>query len=206
MVMALTLSCTARDNEIDLQLVTDESGAYRGTGCISDDPQPRPLVYRGIVQGEQRAEYNLVIDLVLLGGVPDCRNSRLQSWCEGHECRPLLDARVCLPVQVPFEADLTLEQSIVKAVEGLEGTPLVDDAPDQGTIVRATFTVQPCDALQTSAAFTDGDLVGCMFSCPAILDNLSGSISLDLDTSTIDCLRGVRWCAAEDFRAPPTGE
>jgi hypothetical protein len=201
---ALLASCGPSERTLELVLVTNDDGEYRGTRCLSDDAQLDPLVYRGIIRGEQRAEYNVVVDVVDLGGTPSCRNSILQEWCEEHECFPLLRDRTCHPVNVPFEAGVTLQQSLVEAVEKLEGTLLIEDAPDSGVVVRVVFTVQPCEELMTSAAFADDSLVGCLFSCPALLDNLSQSLSLDLDLSNIDCLSGVRWCSAEDFRAPIT--
>jgi len=49
------------------------------------------------------------------------------------------------------------------------------------------FVIQTIDPAQA---------VGCAYSCPAVLDDIDGPISLSLDTLNQQCEQQVRACAA----------
>ena len=197
---ALCFACT-ENRHVGIDFATDEGG-FAAFSCIDrESERPGPLWSRGTVAGERRVELNLVVDFVSLGGIPDCRNSQLQDWCDEHDCEPLLPYRTCTTLNVPLDPDLSFEESLALALEGIQDTPIAQDAPDEPVLVRVVATVQSCEEAMASADFPYLDVAGCVFSCPTILDKQEANLLLDMQFGT-SCVDSVRWCSSSDFQYP----
>ncbi|MBA3818779.1 MAG: hypothetical protein H0X17_07800, partial [Deltaproteobacteria bacterium] len=81
---------------------------------------------------------------------------------------------------------------------------ILSDAPDRPVVIRVVATTQPCDEI---AQVEPGDpslyvgldaraAVGCAYSCPVLLDEVTGSISVSLDALDDRCEASVAVCAA----------
>jgi hypothetical protein len=146
----------------------------------------------------------LVIDIIPTDGHPGCRLSELLAWCSDHHCRPDPDLRVKLDLD-PFLPEMRPKGPGVnliynKIVEGLSGTEVYSDAPEQVAILRATLVATACTEVPETPRFACGDVVGCMFSCPIAIGSFDGELVLDLDSlNPATCLRDIRTCAGDDL-------
>jgi hypothetical protein len=181
---------------LDGFLCREDDGDYLLTGAVPPEGGPVPS--------------SLVIDFVRLGGLPGCRSGQLIRWCADHDCAVMPEHRVCLPAPLPDITGLPrpeAREQIREALRSLAGATVASEAPDEFIIVRATATLQPCEELQASGAvvpsMNEEELVGCAYSCPALLDAIDGDVYLGFDTLTEQCSQGVRVCASGNLRWRP---
>jgi hypothetical protein len=97
------------------------------------------------------------------------------------------------------------------------------NAPDEPVIVRAVATLESCDDVMRPNATNDGynpfnlsqgptacepaapapELIGCAYSCPVLLDQVTTAVTLSIDSATARCEPVVRVCAGQDLRILP---
>jgi hypothetical protein len=180
-------------------------------GFMCRDTSGAPILTRLQDGAGQMQPAALVLDFIHLGGLPGCRSGQVMSWCVDHPCAPISEHRACVSAQFSPAGGLTraqLRASIQQTMGSLEGTLLTGDAPDEFVLVRLVGTAQTCDELArrpdgTLPPFDDAKLVGCVYSCPVLLDALEGDLFLGFDTLTDLCEQGVRVCAAGDLHWQP---
>jgi hypothetical protein len=182
---------------VRLLLGPDEETLTRGFLC--EDDGGVPLAARGFADG--RLRFNLVVELIDLGGVPGCRGEELLAWCETPHLRADHAGRRAL----------LLRPSTSRPIRGTcrpwSGTSTPSSRPGRRSsatrrpapvVVRAVATTEPCEALTAGGPFASDALVGCAYSCPVQLD-LVDEVQLSLDTLSARCEREVVACANGPF-------
>lgn len=206
----LALALLAGCNEVrQVRLSFGEEGeGLDGFLCRENDGSY--LLSRAAPPSGGQVPSSLVIDFVRLGGLPGCRSGQLIRWCADHDCAVMPEHRVCIPAPLPDITGLPrreARQVVREALRQLSGSTVASEAPDEFVIVRATATLQSCDELQASGSavppMTAEALVGCAYSCPALLSAIDGDVYLGFDTLTEQCAQGVRVCASGDLRWTP---
>ncbi|HVE85386.1 MAG TPA: hypothetical protein VND93_21180 [Myxococcales bacterium] len=180
-------------------------------GFMCRDTTGTPILSRLEDGAGQMQPAALVLDFIRLGGLPGCRSGQVMSWCSDHPCAPIAEHRACISVQFSPPDGLSraeLRASIQDALHSLGGTLLTGDAPDEFVLVRLVGTAQSCAEVERQAdgtlpVFDEARLVGCVYSCPVLLDALEGDLFLGFDTLTDLCEQGVRVCAAGDLHWQP---
>jgi len=202
---AAALAACHQEHEVKVLLGPDPSTPSQGFLCRQDaDPSKLLLATPAIFDGAT-LRFNVVIDVLDLGGkLPGCRGEELVAACRGGTCSlPASDPgarRYCVPVQLPGALALDRPALMAALTQQLRSRPVTTDAPDRPVLIRAVATSQPCAQIEQPAGGSypalDGDLAaGCAYSCPAVLDDIPGPISLSLDTLTEQCEQTVRLCA-----------
>ena len=196
---ALVVGACDGERTLALDLATTEAGEYRGFQCVELEAESA-MWLRGFEMETGIVQFNLVIDFVALGGVPDCRSTQVSDWCASHDCAPLLEYRQCIPIEFDAEAKGNFSESMAAELERRSGEIILDNAPDEAVLVRAIGTTDSCDTMATTAAPTCDSLIGCMSSCPVVLDQQDGDLVLDLDVSGTNCEAEVAACASADLQ------
>jgi hypothetical protein len=212
-------------NPVSLKFSTVSSKASSGPHgflCEVDDPPAGSnedgRLMAGVAHGVAVArnidttKACVVVDVVEWGeDFPGCRAAELLEFCRDpeHACTPGVRGKV--EVTVP-EAG-TIAERITQALESLaEEDPVLGNTPDTPVMVRVFATFQPCNQLrdipeddpEDDGGRTDPDLLfGCAHSCPVRLDDVTGELSLDLDTLDSECEPSVRACARPSFATEP---
>jgi hypothetical protein len=157
---------------------------------------------------------NLVVDFIGLGGAPGCRPFEIEAWCGDRPCTSVF--RRCVPLSLdPPPARLLrdrgplLARNVGTAVKAAEAFTITEDAPDDVVLVRAVATTQSCDGLadDPAARLDPSAVLGCAYSCPVQLDDVTEPIVLaqpaavieQLGTGTPLCVPATASCA-NDFR------
>jgi len=180
-------------------------------GFMCRDSTGTPILTRLEDTTGQMQPAALVVDYIRLGGLPGCRSGQVMSWCSDHSCAPIAEARACVPVQFSPVDGLSrpqLRAAVQDSLRSLGGTALTSDAPDEFVLVRMVGTAQTCAEVErrpdgTLPLFDEAKLVGCVYSCPVLLDELDGDLFLGFETLTDLCEQGVRVCAAGDLHWQP---
>lgn len=180
-------------------------------GFMCRDSTGTPILSRLEDASGQMQPAALVLDFIRLGGLPGCRSGQVVSWCADHPCAPIAEHRACVPVQFSPIDGLSrpqLRAAVLDSLRSLGGTALTPDAPDEFVLVRMVGTAQACGEVErrpdgTLPPFDEARLVGCVYSCPVLLDALEGDLYLGFDTLTDLCEQGVRVCAAGDLHWQP---
>lgn len=203
-LVALTASACTEKRDVHLAFARAGDGYYRGFRCIDlDAAQPGPLWQRAFDQENWVVRISLVVDLISLGGTPDCRPSQLRDWCDENGCDALLDNRACISMDVEMPPPSSFEDQLHLAIEGLSGIPLIENTPDEPVLVRVVATAETCDQIAADGSFVEDSLVGCMYSCPALLDEQTQDLILDLDVDGTHCEEEIIACANPSFHFPP---
>jgi hypothetical protein len=186
----------------------DEGEGLDGFLCREDDGAY--LLSGAVPAGGGQVPSSLVIDFVRLGGLPGCRSGQIIRWCADHPCTVIPDHRVCIPAPLPDITGLTradAREEIREALRSLSGAAVSSEAPDEFIIVRATATLESCEALQASGGtvptMNEEELVGCAYSCPVELNAIEGDVYLGFDTLTEQCAQGIHVCASGDLHWRP---
>lgn len=197
------------EHTVRLELGDGASGITQGFLCRTEVALPELaagdyLFERGHDPATGTVSFSLVVDVVSLGRVlPGCLPEELLGVCRGGACG--VAARACQPVSVSgprgkrlvamTEAERAAFLSeLGRALRVLP--PLFSDAPDGPVVMRAVLSTQPCAELVERQDFAADRLMGCAYSCPAVLDELDGSLRLGFATSDELCAPEVRACAA----------
>jgi hypothetical protein len=207
---ALALALLTACNEVrQVRLTFGEEGEGLD-GFLCREVDGSYLLSRAVPPSGGEVPSSLVIDFVRLGGLPGCRSGQLIRWCADHDCAVMPEHRVCLPAPLPDITGLPRPEArerVREALRQLAGSTVASEAPDEFIIVRATATLQSCDELQFSGgevpAMKEEELVGCAYSCPALLNAIDDEVYLGFDTLTEQCAQGVRVCASGNLHWRP---
>jgi hypothetical protein len=201
-LLVLALAACQQTHTVTLQLGPTGDTLTAGFACVQD-ADPSKLLASRAAQPDGSLRFSIIVDVITLGGeLPGCRGEELFAACGDGACTivPRDDGtRYCQEVEVDAAAviaaiDDDLEPLLDDIRTQLRVEPVTLDAPDEPVLIRAVATTEPCAAL--SPGFDLERLVGCAYSCPAQLDEVTGSIALSLDTLTRQCEREVKACAA----------
>ena len=191
---ALALLACDEQRTVTLQLGPNDHTLTAGFACRAETGEPLiEHAHRGATY-----TFQLVIDTVELGDIfPGCRGEEVFAACADQACNRI--GRFCTTIAIA-EADITDQASILAALHAQLGHPqLIADAPSNPIVVRAVTTLQPCaDLMPIDASYPRLDpdqAVGCAYSCPVILDELTGTLGMALDTLDDRCAPQVRQCA-----------
>ncbi len=199
--LALACGCEAEVRRVDLVLgsvAIPDQQAPRGLDCVDEDG--RLMGCR--IYDVDPPTLSVVVDVIPLGGLPRCRANSLQAWCADptHDCRPDLDRRTVFEIPTPDERNLLRVIEDMKAE--LSGQALPAPRTDEPVILRATFVAQDeATVLDGGEDFTCEALVGCVYSCPVVLDGLEGELPLELDAFGVRCMSEVHQCASNPIFA-----
>jgi hypothetical protein len=190
----VVLAACDEHRTITLELGPDDHTLTAGFACRAETGEPLiEHAHRGAIYS-----FQLVIDTVELGDTfPGCRGEEVLAACGDHACSRI--GRFCTTIALP-EADITDQAAILAALHAQIGHPLlIADAPGNPVVVRAVTTLQSCaDVLPVDATYPRLDpdqAIGCAYSCPVILDEITGSLGMALDTLDDHCAPQVHQCA-----------
>ena len=187
---AVVVACKSEEvHEVTLTFARPNR-AQRGFEC-KDRSTGKPLFDRLAANG---GKGSLVVDYVLLGGVPHCRPVQLAEWCKAHPCPLDLKGRYCTSIVLPNDGTSPVD-AVTHAIDKVSGTVVSRNAPDGYVLVRAVLSAESCDELTTGADFDRSRLVGCVYSCPVLLSSVDGDLLLDLDAANANCEDAVDACA-----------
>ena len=184
----------------DVRLILPDDGAT-GLSCV-DSSTGRVLAERGLTPGGGFAA-TVVLDYLAFDGVPSCRPTQLLGWCGSRDC-PVVHrdcAEVGLDAPLPPSAG-AIQQALIDQLRARG--PLTGDAPDGVVIARMVLTRQPCAELREIVNYDCDALMGCVYSCPVQLDEVSGDVLLELDALSDGCTQTeVGICAGLGFGPAP---
>ena len=204
LVLLVTLVACQREHEVTVLLGPNATTPSQGFLCKQDGAPTMYLLQTPATFDGAMVHFNLVVDIVSFGGrLPGCRGEEILEACRSSPCKLALPAgatRYCQPVSFPISLASDRAKLMESITKQLEARSIIDDAPNEPVLIRAVATSQPCSAITTPTNSTypvlDGSLaVGCAYSCPAVLDDVSGPISLSLDALNDQCESTVRVCA-----------
>ncbi|MEM9462199.1 MAG: hypothetical protein AAGF11_49045 [Myxococcota bacterium] len=199
--LALATACEQDVRHVELVLgsvAIPDQVAPRGLDCVDQDG--RLMACR--IYDPDPPVLTMVVDMIPLGGLPRCRANSLQAWCAEatHDCRPDLDRRAI------FELSLPPDRSLLEVFEAmkseLSGQVLPNPLVSEPVIVRATFLAQDVATVEAAGEEPSCEaLVGCVYSCPVVLDGVEGELPLELDAFNIRCMAEVHQCASNPIFA-----
>jgi hypothetical protein len=191
LIAAVLVACKSEEvHHVTLKFARPTK-VQRGFEC-RDQTTGRPLFDRLTANG---GKGSIVVDYVLLGGLPHCRPLQLAEWCRSHPCPLDVKNRYCTPVVFPNDGTARLD-ALTNALDDLTNTLVSRNAPEDYVLVRAVLTSQSCDDLTEGADFDTKRLAGCVYSCPVLLSSVDGDLLLDLDATSLACEDAVDACAA----------
>jgi hypothetical protein len=196
-VIAATAACQ-RQHDVKILLGPDAVTPSAGFLCRQDADPDKLLLQRGDVLQGGSFTASMVVDIVSLGGkLPGCRGEEIITACQGHSCTLTTTPADRYCIRVTFDAALASDRAALMAqiTAQLEARPITTDAPNGPVLLRAVATSQTCDDLAVHP-LDPALAVGCAYSCPAVLDDIAGPISLSLDVLTDQCESTVHACAA----------
>ena len=159
-------------------IVGDSVGGPRGDAARS------PLLARSLDNLMLMcARHHKLIDVVNVAGHPE---AALLAMKAEHESR----------IQVVTAIDEDRASHVIRFGANIgENEALVS--------TKAIFAAMPPHHHPASGQTIDLELVGCAYSCPALLDAVEGDVYLGFDTLTEQCAQGVRVCASGNLRWRP---
>jgi len=197
-VIAASLAACQREHTLQLLLGPDARTPSLGFLCRQDANPSKLLLERPDVVMDSTVTVSFVVDIVSLGGrLPGCRGEEIIAACADGNCSFATtgETRYCKQVTFPVSLAKDRDGLMTSITEQLKEMPIVTDAPNGPVLIRAVSTAQTCMELATQA-IDPAQAVGCAYSCPAVLDDIDGPISLSLDTLNQQCEQQVRACAA----------
>ncbi len=200
-ILLLMFACSTKQNNVELSF-GDTTTTPIGFRCR--DSTGKLLDARAVDATTRTMTVSIVTDFIALNGFPDCRGDDVLNWCEANPCNAL-PMRNCIELSAPLTAATptttagTASTAMNQILGELPGHTVIDDAPTQAVIVRVVATAEPCATLG-DGAFDTTMLTGCAFSCPLLLNDVSGQVLLDLPTITDLCEDDVIACAGGVLR------
>ena len=202
--LILAFAACSKTNDVTLLLGPDEDRLSRGFQCRAVAVPNDFLMAKALVPGTRMLDFALVVDVLELdsaGVFPGCRGEELLSLCRERDCKKSV-RRQCvegLRVEFPPSFDANNPAHVKELVErfrtAIGAKPLLKDLPDSPVIIRVV-AMKTCPSNWEAAQPLDrDDALGCAYSCPVQLDQVSGSIAISLDTFDDKCENAVRSCA-----------
>ena len=199
LVLALViLAACSKTNDVRLLLGPDDEHLSRGFLCRTT-AAPNEFLMQKAFTG-RFLHVALVVDVLELdaaGIFPGCRGEELLALCRERNCKKSVrrkcvdNVEVEFPVMFDANNPVHVQTVIDRFHTALENTSLLKDLSDSPVIIRVV-AMESCPT---------GDIdpnlaLGCAYSCPVQLDQVSGSIAIGLDTLDEKCEPAVRLCAA----------
>jgi len=188
-LIAIAVAGCHRTNDLELQLGPKPDQLSQGFQCKDPSDPSSYLFQRAItVSGTTYTmQYSLLVDVIHLRGVvPSCAGEDIVAACPDATACPTDADRVCLdfgPItfdHLPNKDEVTAR--IISEFDAHRGA-LYDNAPDGPVFVRViAFVHDRCTA--GIPAFATDNVVGCAFSCPEVLDDISGTLTVQLQLLT----------------------
>jgi hypothetical protein len=200
-ILLLVLVGCSKTNDVTLLLGPDEDHVSRGFLCRADAAPNDFLMAAALVPNTRRLRFALVVDVLELdaqGVFPGCRGEELLELCRERDCKKTT-RRSCvdnveIDFPIGFDADnpADVKALLDKLRASIGQRTLVPDVTSAPVIIRvvAMKTCPTDNLLDASAA------LGCAYSCPVQLDQVSGSVAISLDTLEGRCESAMRACAA----------
>jgi hypothetical protein len=200
-LLVLALAACSKTNDVTLLLGPDETHLSRGFLCRADAAPNDFLMASALVPNTRTLRFALVVDVFELdadGIFPGCRGEELLSLCRERDCKRSVkrhcEENVELEFPVGFDPDDPAESEalVTRFREALGHKTLLRDLPSSPVIIRVV-------AMKSCPTATDLDpalALGCAYSCPVQLDQVSGSIAISIDVLEGRCESTVRACAA----------
>jgi len=177
----LALAACQRDNYIQLQF--GPSGSDVGSGYECKDGTGKELFANAVNPADHdNLDFTLVIDVVhFQGKSPGCIPDDIIATCKDNPSVCTFDPtsdRKCVAFSIPDTGDVVSQA--LAAVYG-DKANLFDDAPG-GTVAIRVVPVPTVDVSDCSHLVLDAsNVMGCLMSCPLVLDDFSGVLELHLD-------------------------
>jgi hypothetical protein len=194
-----------QQHDVGVLLGPDSETLTIGFRCYRGVYPSTELMFQNAVDVDT-LRFALVVDLITIEhGFPGCRGEELITACADPGTCVLQTAdRYCVDLAIPTaEVPTDDEGAMLRrlASELREQAPVIaSDTPDTPVLVRAVATTDSCD-VALSKPFVTANVLGCAYSCPVLLDEVDGTISLSLDVLNQYCETAVGLCAA--FPNPP---
>ncbi len=206
----LALACVmlvACDRHRDIQVLFGPTVTDLSIGFQCKDSLDNPLLKRAIVDGTNKARFQLVVDLIGVGTrLPGCRGEEIIATCAATgrcQLQPPSVGRYCETVELDMSGigdEASLLAQLRDKFHDTEAGQIIEDAPDVPLIVRAVITLESCASIErieqdSYQALVGDDALGCAYSCPFVPDTVVGSIVLGLDAVPLSCENNMRRCA-----------
>ena len=197
-LLLLVLVACQRTHDVTIQMGPNGNSLTVGFQCRAADGT---FLAQKALDANNQLAFNVVVDLIDLGGgLPGCRGEELVQTCAGGKCSIATRSdgtRFCVPMRIPLglvgQADQAQLVALVR--DQLTKEPVTTDAPDRPVLIRSVATTEPCPTSPTQP-FDLARVIGCAYSCPVVLDDISGPVSLSLDALDNNCEPEVRVCAS----------
>jgi hypothetical protein len=197
LVALIAVAACQRTHELQVLLGPNADTPSAGFLCKQDADPTKLLLERPDVLSGKTVTFNVVVDIVSLGGhLPGCRGEEIVASCTPGTCTLAVDRADRYCKKEMFDVSLASDRPTLmhQITADLAKMPIATDAPNGPVLLRAIATSQSCDDVHTGKI--DPTLaVGCAYSCPAVLDDIDGPISLSLDVLDDQCESTVRACA-----------
>lgn len=202
LALLVLVGCSPK-HDVGVLFGPDKDTLTQGFRCYRDNP-PGELMFQRSVVGNV-VKFSLVIDLITIDdGFPGCRGEELVKACLDTGACKIYTAqgRYCQDITVPLsEIDVSNPAALIHYIGATlraQNPIIADDPPDVPTVIRGVASLQTCAEIAASPNFPLLDVdsaLGCAYSCPALLDQVDGTISLSLDVLSSHCEQQVRACA-----------
>jgi hypothetical protein len=204
LLFVVVIAACQREHDLTVLLGPNATTASQGFTCKQDADPTKYLLQDPATFDGTTVHFNVVVDIVSFGGrLPGCRGEEIIQSCRSSPCTLVASpgvTRYCQPVSFPVTLANDRAKLMATITQQLAARPIIENAPNEPVMLRAVATSQPCSAITTPTNNTypalDGSAaVGCAYSCPAVLDDVSGPISLSIDALDDQCESIVRVCA-----------
>jgi hypothetical protein len=200
LVICLALVACQR-HDVGVLLGPDKETLTIGFRCFRGAYPSTELMFQRAIDANA-FRFALIVDVVTVEhGFPGCRGEELMTACAepGNCVLQTQPERYCVDLDIPANEVPTNDPGAMLRRLGQalrEEQPIIaTDTPDRPVLVRAVATTDSC-AVALSKPFVTANLLGCAYSCPTLLDEVDGNISLSLDVLSQYCETAVGICAA----------
>ncbi len=187
-IAVLVAAACSRDNHVMLAV---GNGSNVCPGFLCNDPNAGSdgglLIYtKGLAIEDNTV--GLVLDIITLPTLPDCSGDSIIDACRvgsdagaADVCVRLMNSRKCLTLK---GSGMTSGDVAANIEADLASHPdIFDGVPSGPVMIRGVF-VAACDADGGYAAdFTAQNVLGCGYTCPAVLDDVHGDLAFEIGVS-----------------------
>jgi hypothetical protein len=180
-IAVLAVAACSRDNHVTLA-VGNGSNICPGFTCDGSDGQP--IIYTEALATAPHT-VGLVLDIITLPTLPDCSGDSIIDACRAGSgsddlCALQTSIRKCLTLDgtgMSSDVSANIEADLASRAD------LFDGVPAGPIMIRAVF-VAACDADGGYAEdFTKQTVLGCGYTCPAVLDDVRGELPFEIGVS-----------------------
>jgi hypothetical protein len=187
--LVVALAACSPVHDVQILFGPNEESLTIGFRCYRDDTNE--LMVNRV---RQTGQLSVVIELFVVQGqgFPGCRGEELLATCGDGAC--VRTTRFCGDVTAASIDFTDPARALANLHAQLRAVGYVtQDAPDEPTIIRVVGMAQSCAEIGDLPLDVD-EAVGCAYSCPTLLDEVEGSVSVFLDALNDRCEQTVRAC------------